>query len=177
VKRSTQGTADGAQAPSAVPAPSRFFRVRLREPRDHPQRETATISRVDPGSRSRWRPGLRADSTDTVGKALRHRRFDLFYGPYYLRFTRSLDDAGRLRLRLEELARLVEADPGGPELRPAGRASSRFVLEEVLPGTFASDARPLPLDSGRLFFERAAHLLDDGAAVPRRPPTRNASSG
>ncbi len=176
MKRRTQGTADGAFAPSAVPAPSRLFRARVRDPRDNPPREATAIGRVDQVGRSRWRQGLHADSTDTVGKALRHRRFDLFYGPYYLRFTRSLDDGGRLRLRLEELARLVEADPGGPELRPAGRAPSRFVLEEMLPGTYASDSRPLPLDWGRLFFERAARLLDDEAAVSLRPPRRNASS-
>jgi hypothetical protein len=122
------------------------------------------MSRARASSRYGWRQGLYVDSVDTVGKALCHRRFDLFYGPHYLRFTRSVEDGGRIRLRLEELARLVGADPGSPELRPAGRAPSRFILEEVLPGTSAGRARPLPLDSGRLFFERAAHLLDDSAA-------------
>ena len=122
------------------------------------------MSRVSESSRYLWRQGLHVDSADVIDKALRHRRFDLFYGPYYLRFTCNLEDGGRIRLRLEELARLVNAGPGDPGLRPAGRTRSRFVLEEVLPGASASRARPLPPDAGRLFFERAAHLLDDSAA-------------
>ena len=122
------------------------------------------MSRVSESSRHGWRQGLGVEATDTVDKALRHGRFDLFYGPYYLRFTRSPEDGGLIRLRLEELARLVDAGPGDPELRPTRRTPSRFVLEEVLPGTSASRARSLSLDSGRRFFERAAHLLDASAA-------------
>lgn len=122
------------------------------------------MSRVSESSRHRWRQGLHVDPIDTVGKALRHGRFDLFYGPHYLRFTRSLEDAGWIHLRLEELARLVDADSGGPELRPVGRTPSRFVLEEVLPAASASRACPLPPDAGRRFFERAAQVLDDLAA-------------
>ena len=79
------------------------------------------MSRVSESSRYRWRQGLRVDSADVIDKALRHRRFDLFYGPYYLRFTRDLEDGGRIRLRLEELARLVDSGPGDPGLRPVGR--------------------------------------------------------
>ena len=54
-----------------------------------------------------------------IDKAWRHRRFDLFYGPYYLRFTRDLKDGVLYRLRLEELARLVDSGPGYLGLRPA----------------------------------------------------------
>lgn len=101
------------------------------------------------------------DSTDAAGKALLHGRFDLFYGPFYLRYTRSLGDDGRIRLRLEERARLVARRDGSTDLRLVGESSPRFVLEEVLPGASASLAGSLPVDSGRLFFERAARLLDD----------------
>jgi hypothetical protein len=111
-----------------------------------------------------WRQGILDDSTDAAGKALRHGRFDLFYGPFYLRYTRSLGDDGRIRLRLEERAHLVVRCDGGADLRPVGGTSSRFVFEEVLPGACASFAGAPPLDSGRRFFERAARLLDDLAA-------------
>ena len=133
----------------------------------------------EPGSESgryRWRQGLHVDSDDVIDKALRHRRFDLFYGPYYLRFTRSLEDGGRTRLRLEELARLVDAGPGARGFaQPAGPRPGSFLkrccpaLQQVAPGRSLRTR-------GRLFFERAAHLLDDSAAVSLRPPRRNASS-
>jgi hypothetical protein len=108
-----------------------------------------------------WRQGILDDSTDAAGKALRHGRFDLFYGPFYLRYTRSLGEDGRIRLRLEERAYLVARRDGGTDLRLVGETSPRFVLEEVLPEAAAHFAGAPPLASGRRFFERAARLLDD----------------
>jgi hypothetical protein len=106
-----------------------------------------------------WRLGILDDSTDAAGKALRHGRFDLLYGPFYLRYTRSLGDDGRIRLRQEERAHLVVRSDGGADLSPVGEPSSRSVLEEVLSGASASFAGARPVDSARRFFDRAARLL------------------
>ena len=115
--------------------------------------------------RYRWRQGILDDSTGAADKALRHGRFDLFYGPFYLRFTRGPVDDGHIRLRLEERARLVARRDGGTDLRPSREAPSGFAYEEVLVADASVSRAPrLPPVSGRLFFERAAHLLDDLAA-------------
>jgi hypothetical protein len=111
-----------------------------------------------------WRQGILDESTDAAGKALHHGRFDLFYGPFYLRYTRSLGADGRIRLRLEERARLVVRRDGGVDLRLSDEVPARFIYEEVVADASVSRApRQLPV-SGRPFFERAARLLDDLAA-------------
>jgi hypothetical protein len=111
---------------------------------------------------------LRPDPRDAVETALRHRRWDLFYGSHYLRFTKTHRDDGTIHLRLQERARLVADGSTRPQLRAADQLPSLFVYEETVPQLGAtsgpgaattSDDQKLN-DFARGFFARAARLLD-----------------
>jgi|GEM_PF-3565367 hypothetical protein len=115
-----------------------------------------------------FRQTLQSDPQDVVEKALRHHRFDLWYGLHYLRFTQTTASDGTLLLRLEERARLAAGRLAEPELLTAERLSSLFVYEQTVPelrrtsdpATGANVSERTAADSGRRFFDRAASLLD-----------------
>jgi hypothetical protein len=111
------------------------------------------------------------DVHDARDKALRHHRFDLWYGPHHLRFTRTNASEGMVVLRVEERARLASAPGDSPSFQTGPSLAPRFVYQETI-STRASrpgappdcDADSPALERGREFFDHVARLLD--AAMP-----------
>jgi hypothetical protein len=131
-----------------------------------------------------WRLTLQPDPQEALEKALRHERFDLWYGSHYLRFTKTRRCDGTMLLRLQERARLVDACGTDPELHTEDQLSSPFVYEETVsvlwptPGAAvgANVNEQKVLEFGRLFFDRAARRLDryddrERASIVRVPRT------
>lgn len=111
-----------------------------------------------------WRQTLDPDVHDAREKALRHHRFDLWYGSHHLRFTRTDRSDGAVILRLQERARLADHEDAGPTLLTEGLLAPSFVFQETLwPSRAAQGGRDvdsLVLELGWTFFEHAARLLD-----------------
>ena len=110
-----------------------------------------------------WRLGLvPEDRRDAVELALSHHRLDLFYGAHYLRFSRTHDRDGSVRLALRERARLVTRGAGPAELVDGPALPTPFALEESVPGAAAKvDERRATRRAARRFLRQAAHLLDE----------------
>jgi hypothetical protein len=120
-------------------------------------------------SRRQWRVTLQPDGQDAVAKALRHSRFDLWYGAHYLRFTKTLRSDGTLMLRIQERARLASPGDPGSVLLTAEHLSSPFGYEQSLsvsgvapaaPAIAWEDAESLVLAVCRDFFDQVARRLD-----------------
>ncbi len=120
-----------------------------------------------------WHLSLQPDPQDALAKALRHHRIDLWYGAHYLRFTQTDTSDETVLLRFEERARLVTADGIEPTLLAKARLPSRFLYEETLSlpryegraGARRCSSEQKGITLGRLFFARAARLLDDDAGL------------
>ena len=114
-----------------------------------------------------WRQSLGPDVHDVREKALRHHRFDLWYGSHHLRFTRTNAGEDMVVLRLEERARLASTAGDAPPFLTGPSLTPRFVYQETIsvrairPGAApAGDAASPTLERGLEFFDRAARLLD-----------------
>jgi hypothetical protein len=118
--------------------------------------------------RSHWRQTMWPEPADVREKALRHSRFDLWYGSHHLRFTRTLGADGTVVLRLDERARLMDVRGAEPVLVAAPDLPSPFVYEETVSRPLrvaGRDDRPGLIEeylhsSVLGFFDRAAALLD-----------------
>ncbi len=120
-----------------------------------------------PDSQHAWRQGMGPAVHDVREKALRHHRFDLWYGPHHLRFTRTNTSEGMVVLRVEERARLASAPSDSPSFLTGPSLTPRFVYQETLSArahrpdaALGWDADSLELERGREFFDHAARLLD-----------------
>ena len=120
-----------------------------------------------PDSQRAWRQSMDPDVHDVREKALRHHRFDLWYGSHHLRFTRTNAAEGMVVLRVEERARLASAPGDSPSFLTGPSLSPRFVYQETIstrasrPGAAPDCGADSPaLERGREFFDHVARLLD-----------------